>query len=523
MIFCGYTCDIVILFCYFLFMSVNIPDSPNKSHWKWKKALLALAIAGQLFSACNSSDEGQEPVEKYFRVQPKQSITSIVRDSLDLTEEQRNNPRLCHLIVESVIADNDMENPNLIHPGDSIRVIPEHVQSTIDEYLENEKQKALLQEQETSEMEYDTDTPDGADDALDVSPTGKLTLSWGKVPEYIRWRAFWDLYAGYLWAHYDKNKRVWDKISLGNKRTWNKNVAIKNLYEKKLSRKNTKWFKVAGQHYKETVSKIDFEKVHPISLEQYEKNIGNIVKELRDGIDWEKLGKGLFHWDKEKLSLLKKLANNIDEKVLTSYSMTEFFPSEDWELNKNLLDFLLQNAGEEYLSYFPAVSDDYTSFGQYQFTSLALYDTPQEKRWASIINQYVNPSLRIPWSVCKLKGKSHHRAAFLFAIYNLSTLLKNADGISKKAVGDISKAENKSDLTQLIAIMHNKPKAWVVFLKEWYQLRNDKKYAAKKTKNYKYDINKNGRVDLYEVYAWMHPISSQYGRKTYKNYSALRK
>jgi len=495
----------------------------------WKKtrrAALIAATAAQVFSACSSWNESEQQ-DRYFVVQPWQSITSIVKDSLGLSNEEREDWRLCYFITQSVIADNQFENPDKIYPWDSIRVVPEHVQATIDEYKESERQKQLIAEHEEEDLGTLWETPDGWDDELDTKPTGNLTLKWWVVPASMQGSSLWDLYAAYLWAPYHKDTRKWDGIKLGEKRSWNKNQAIANLYYKKISRKNEKGFKVAKQHYEQTVSKIDFSDVHPISLDQYKQNISKIISDLRDWMDWNALWDKLFKWNKQKLNLLKSIAGNIDENVLTSYSMTEFFPWEDkGEFNKDFLDFLLQNVGEEYISYLPAVADDYTSFWQYQFTSLALYDTPQEKRGASIINQFVPENLRIPWSVCKLKGKSHHRAAFLFSIYNISLLINKNDDLTTKALNEIARKENKADLTQLIAIMHNLPANGKKYVDERYKLRHDKKYFKKKTtlrggKKYNYDLNRNGKIDLYEVFTSGN--SHKYGKKTYNNYHAIRK
>ena len=506
-------------------MSLERKNSTNKVVWKLRTAAVTLAAATQLFSAC-SSDEWKEQIEKYFVVQPGQSITSIVKDSLNLSEEERSDPRLCHFIVQSVISDNQLENPDRIHPWDSIRVVPDHIQSTIEEYKENERQKALIAQHDEEELNLIWETSDGGDDELDNIPTGELTLKWWKVPEKLQGSAVWDLYSAYIWGPYHKDTKKWDWIRLWEKRTWDKNKAIANLYHKKMQRENKKKFVVATQHYNNTVSKIDFNKVHPISLDQYKKNIATIISDLRKGMDWNLLWEKMFKWDSKKLNLLKKIADNIDENVLTSYSMTEFFPYKEGDFNKEFLDFLLQNAWEEYLSYLPAVHDDYTSFWQYQFTSLALFDTPKEKRGASVINQFVPENLRIPWSVCKLKGKSHHRAAFLFSLYNITQLISKNDPLTTKALNELTKKENKSDLTQLIAIMNNLPKNWKTFLDEWYKLRTDKAYYAKKTKTkkwkaYNYDLNGNHKVDLYESFLWSN--SHTYGKKTYIHYNSLKK
>ena len=68
--------------------------------------------------------------------------------------------------------------------------------------------------------------------------------------------------------------------------------------------------------------------------------------------------------------------------MMLSYNMTEFFPAgaPSGSTEYRMLDHILKNYGKEFLFYIPAVADNYASFGSYQFTSKALFDTPKEKR-----------------------------------------------------------------------------------------------------------------------------------------------
>ncbi|MEI8252820.1 MAG: hypothetical protein WCG25_03595 [bacterium] len=62
-------------------------------------------------------------------------------------------------------------------------------------------------------------------------------------------------------------------------------------------------------------------------------------------------------------------------------------------------------------------------------------------------------------------------------------MIKNKNNIAPLNL--IKNSKHKGDLTQLIAIMHNKPANGKDFLQEWYKLNTDKKYLDKKTHNRK--------------------------------------
>ena len=285
---------------------------------------------------------------------------------------------------------------------------------------------------------------------------------------------------------------------------------------------------VAKQHYDNVVSKINFNDYTPITLPEYEEQIDQTLNKIKNNIDRDGLWKKLLWGDKEKLRTLQDLSDNISPKSLTSYSMTELFPGTDGNFNKNFLNFLLQNGGTQYLEYLPAIYDDYTSFWQYQFTSLAVRETDKGKEGASKVNEFVEKDLRIPWSVSILQGEDHHKAAYLLSINNLSNLLRNWDSTIQNALKKLTKIENQSNLSQLIAIMHNKPINWKKFLEEREKLNTNKTYLEKKQnwKNgkYNYDTNQNGQIDIYESFVgnkndieWSH----NYWEKTYNNFKAL--
>jgi hypothetical protein len=255
-------------------------------------------------------------------------------------------------------------------------------------------------------------------------------------------------------------------------------------------------------------------------------NIKISINKINKKFDRDKFWTEKLKWNEEKIKLFKNICSNIDEKCLLSYGMTELMPSPDWNLNKEILDFLLKNGWENFVMNLPAVADDYTSFGLYQFTSFAVFDTWERQEWASVMNLYLPEELQIPWSVTKLQWQDHHKAAYLFAMYNIYNLIFKADWETIKSLKLLINQKDNNDLAQLIAIMHNLPSSWKNFLTERYKLKTEEKYIKKKTYNkkwkkvYEYDINKNWKIDLYE--SLLKPKASHnYWKKTYHNRNTL--
>jgi hypothetical protein len=179
--------------------------------------------------------------------------------------------------------------------------------------------------------------------------------------------------------------------------------------------------------------------------------------------------------------------------------MAELLPSNNGELNRDYLDFLLRHGGRRYLESLPALHDDITSFGPVQFTQYAVYDVPGERRGASRVNVALprGSELRIPGSTLRLRDNDHLRAAYLFAVSNL------ADGIRSLSERQLTTFERVAgprgvDVAQFIAVAHNKPANGRRALRAWL------------------DAGGNGSFRDYCV-----PVSRLYAQKTINNYWAL--
>jgi cytochrome c-type biogenesis protein CcmH/NrfF len=156
---------------------------------------------------------------------------------------------------------------------------------------------------------------------------------------------------------------------------------IKYLRQKKFQRPQNDKFTVAQDFYEKVVAQINFANCPKSSIEEYKNDIAHSIQEVKDNMDYPRYFTEKFK-NSKKAELWKKICDMIDANMILSYNMTEFFPqgAPGGKTEYRVLEHILKNYGKEFVFYVPAVSDDYTSFGSYQFTSLALYDTPDEKR-----------------------------------------------------------------------------------------------------------------------------------------------
>lgn len=186
----------------------------------------------------------------------------------------------------------------------------------------------------------------------------------------------------------------------------------------------------------------------------------------------------------EKLNLLKTISESINARDLVAYGLTELMPTADGDLNINVLRFLVENAGSRYIHSVPALYDDEASFGIYQFTPYALYDDGKERRGASDINRFLERD-KIPGSMKDLRGDTHHRAAILFAIYNLWFLIKKCDSNQLQALSEVWRSKHDV-VIEFIAAAHHAPKYGVRGALSWlsseYNFRHPRKRKVARRK-----------------------------------------
>lgn len=203
---------------------------------------------------------------------------------------------------------------------------------------------------------------------------------------------------------------------------------------------------------------------HVLTAKEYQEQIQKVLTETFNNMDWEKLG-SIKHLSHDKLELVKNICHSVNAKHLMAYCLTELMPSTDGLFNVEVLNFLLKSAGKEYIESIPAMFDKKVSFGPYQFTEFALYDSNGEKRGASIPNQALKDG-KIPGSVAELKGMDHHKAAYLFMIDNFSNLVNKLSADQQKTLHD-EWQKKANDLVGFAATAHHLPAPAITVAKRW--------------------------------------------------------
>lgn len=204
--------------------------------------------------------------------------------------------------------------------------------------------------------------------------------------------------------------------------------------------------------------------IKKIDLETYVKNVDQVTSNTV--IRWEELEKS-YNLRPEETKLVRRISFRVQGVDLVAYSMTELLPQPrdgNWELNLKVYWWLLEKAGPSYLRRLPAKYDSYTSFGPFQFTSKAIYETAEEVRGASKVSQIAEP--KIPGSVSKLRGLDHARAAYYFLIHNVARMVGQLNGAQLQTLSRRLE-DNWGSFTGYFAGAHRLPAGARRSMKKW--------------------------------------------------------
>jgi len=166
--------------------------------------------------------------------------------------------------------------------------------------------------------------------------------------------------------------------------------------------------------------------VPPAEKVNARRGLKEAIELVRSSLDWRKVGaiKGL---DERRLRLVQNISYYLGEREVMAYSLTELCPSSNGRANVKLIDFLLRNAGREYVELLPALGDKLLSYGPKQWTKWAVYEGKGGPRGASIIDQAMPQTIDLPGSVAELRGNQHFMASMEFIINNLAYTIKDLD------------------------------------------------------------------------------------------------
>ncbi len=258
-----------------------------------------------------------------------------------------------------------------------------------------------------------------------------------------------DLYAAYV--------GVTGKVPKSVRINWN--LQLKSLWAHKFRITSKTAVRDTGNMLVEEYNHLDPERM---TLEQYQAIADTQSRIVYRSLNWAQVGKAYFYngktksVDAQKLALLKRVTANIHGRTLVAYAMTELLPTSG-SYGREYMDFLLRGGGRRYVESLPALHDKLTSFGPFQFTAQAVFDTGSGAvGGASLMNRALPVGLRTPVSVTLFRGNDHLRAAELFAIANVAMFIRR---LNPKHVGVFERiADSRTiELAQFIATAHNKP------------------------------------------------------------------
>ena len=280
---------------------------------------------------------------------------------------------------------------------------------------------------------------------------------------------------------------------------WNRQ--LDRLWKRKLQMSGTTVVRDTGAMLVAEYERLDPERM---SLAQYQHIADTQAKLVYRSLDWQQVGEFYFAdkktkvVDQRKLALLKRVAKQFDGQALIAYAGAELCPTSG-TFCPVFLDFLLRHGGRRYVESIPALGDDLTSFGPFQFTANAVYDVGNVPTVgnASRVSRALPRSLRLPASMTLFRGNDHLRGAEIFAIANVAMLIRRLDDDQLATLESIAGSRHV-EWIQFVASAHNKPEAAYTAAERW--------------------IDANARKSGYASY---NNASKSYVHKTSQNYRAL--
>lgn len=235
-----------------------------------------------------------------------------------------------------------------------------------------------------------------------------------------------------------------------------------DLWKKKLGREDA-----SGSTIENADEPIKFYLSDPktMTVARFVHEANGEVTRVKRGLDFQGVCRE-YKLIRNECSMFQKLANDVRGIDLIAYGMTEIMPSAEGDLNRRILEILLQNAGSNYLFTIPALYDGMLSLGFYQFTSYAIRHDDEGFVGASVVNKYLGQKDQIPNSVIKLRNGEHHRAAYLFALHNLAVLTKQTTVKEFRALGKVFK-QKPADIVTFMATSHHAPSLARKCMRKW--------------------------------------------------------
>lgn len=182
------------------------------------------------------------------------------------------------------------------------------------------------------------------------------------------------------------------------------------------------------------------------NIENFKNYLIHCVIETLNVLDLEQLLKNeRYKFEKEKKELLIKILNDelfLDHfiNLLLALILNEIcYISNNKEINKKILEYLLKKYGLRFLSSIPAIYDISYSFGPFQLTNFVIGKEENKFYPINFMNQFIKefdeeikqkyhlPNYKLPDTIYDLRLRDHFRAEILLLLFYLLELLKNID------------------------------------------------------------------------------------------------
>ncbi len=246
-----------------------------------------------------------------------------------------------------------------------------------------------------------------------------------------------------------------------------------------------------------------------ISLEEYLNEARDSLDVIKRSIDWnavmslkndEWIKNGEFKkLDSTRTQLVKDMALSLNQYTVMGNFMTEILSGGNGYENSLIIDFLLRNAGREFIDYIPA-KDKWDSKGPSQFTPNAWYDDGTTIVKASLINYALPERHRIPKNITELNGMNHVKGTYLL---NINNLCEFVGSLSTAQLEKLKSNWTEEQVAEFAALAHRHDPNAVNAGLAW--------------------INKNMRNNVYDYYnVKIKNHYKDYGKRFLSNFKGLR-
>ena len=115
----------------------HTPSKTDKKEWKFKhiirKATAPLIVAA-LITSCSPSSSTST---KTITIWKWTTLTTVVKDSLWLSDDVTSDPKLCKILVDNIAQQNNIEDANKIKLNDTLTINMENIKHEIENYQAN--------------------------------------------------------------------------------------------------------------------------------------------------------------------------------------------------------------------------------------------------------------------------------------------------------------------------------------------------------------------------------------------------